>query len=150
MPKDKVLKCNILRKKDGTHKINPKFYVYTNEGDRFIMAAKKMLKNLCTYYVITVHHDILEHDEFFLAILRSNFVGTKFNIYDNGKNPKHSTNKKDLRALMGTVSYVSLLSLHKESNFMGIGGARKMRVYFPSINQESNKFLKIIQDQVKI
>lgn len=102
MQKGKILKCNILRKKDGTNKLNPKFIVYTESGQRFLFSAKKKIKNLCSVYHISLSRDIYEEGELYLGEVKSNFMGTNFNHIIRSKNAK--------KKILSTVNYVISLS----------------------------------------
>ena len=42
-----------------------------------------------------------------LSILRSNFIGTEFNIWNNGQNPSKAKTPDNIREQLGAVLYVS-------------------------------------------
>jgi len=60
---------------------------------------------------------------YFLGKLRSNFLGTEFNVWDHGENPKKASNMEKVREQLGVVMY--------ESNLLGARGPRKMKVLIP-------------------
>jgi len=67
----------------------------------------------------------------YLGKVRSNFLGTEFNIFDTGENPK------DVKANKFSSIRKELCAVIYESNLLGAKGPRKMRVISPSINQET-------------
>lgn len=71
----------------------------------------------------------------YIGKLRSNFMGTEFNIYDSGKNPKNSSNFDLVRHQLGSIIY--------KSNIMGTKGPRKMTVLLPLINKYQNDIKSI-------
>ena len=67
----------------------------------------------------------------YLGKLRSNFVGTEFEIFDNGHNPNDGDDNMaggHVRRDLGVVMYAP--------NVLGSRGPRKMQVGFPAISQE--------------
>jgi len=68
----------------------------------------------------------------FLGKVRSNFMGTCFHIYDNGKNPKKCKTQEEIRKQLAVVLY--------EQNVMGDKGPRKMRVLVPEMNTDDKLY----------
>lgn len=66
----------------------------------------------------------------YLGKLRSNFLGTEFYIYDNGKNPKKAKSLDDTRIQHGVVEY--------EKNVLGSKGPRRMKVLLPKVSREGH------------
>lgn len=62
---------------------------------------------------------------------RSNFMGTEFNIFDEGLNPSKAKDIERLRSNLGVVLY--------ESNLLSAKGPRKMKVYTPEVNEVSQE-----------
>ena len=53
------------------------------------MTAKKLAMNKTSKYIFTYDKDeISRKSDKYLGILRSNFMGTEFMLYDKGENPK--------------------------------------------------------------
>jgi tubby-related protein 1 len=72
----------------------------------------------------------------YLGKLRSNFVGTEFQVFDDGINPKDSegdevsgTNSQ-IRCELGAVMYAA--------NVLGSRGPRKMQVSLPGLDENGN------------
>ena len=83
--------------------------------------------------MITLDQDNLKRKgKGFMGKLRSNFMGTEFNLYDKGENPKKSTSTDDCRQEYAAVMY--------ESNVLGSKGPRKMTVLVPTIDAEDNQY----------
>jgi len=127
LPKKQIFRCNIIRKKDGLDKAFPKYFVYCFPNERFLMSAKKMPKNSTPNYLITMNKNKFEKDDNSLGKLRSNFFGTEFNLFDNGKNPKDSNNIEEFRSFLTGIEY--------ETNLFGLKGPRKMRVCLPGLTE---------------
>jgi tubby-related protein 1 len=63
----------------------------------------------------------------YLGKVRSNFLGTEFSIFDNGKGPKKAEQvKNNLRTQQGVVQY--------ETNVLGSKGPRRMKVLLPNVD----------------
>ena len=108
MPKGITLQCNILRKKDGIEKLFPKFYLYVNQTDKFLLAARKRPKNMTANYMISLDHDCFDkNSKFEVGKVRSNFMGTIFQVFDCGKNPKDTKIVEEIRNQLAVVTYVN-------------------------------------------
>lgn len=129
-----VLQCYIRRNKSGTNKLFPIYSLYLKEGDVFLMASKKRPKNKTSNYLISMdQNDLNRTGRGYLGKLRSNFVGTEFQIFDNGVNPKDSepdeaaNSNGAVRCEMGSVMYAA--------NVLGSRGPRKMQVALPGLDE---------------
>jgi len=66
-----------------------RYEIYLKEGDQFLLAARKRKKNKSSNYLISLDKDDLARQSGnFFGKLRSNFVGTEFQLYDKGINPE--------------------------------------------------------------
>lgn len=89
------------------------------------MTAKKRSGNATSNYLITSDKNELDPNcPSYMGKVRSNFMGTNFQIYDDGCNPE----KKDEA---GKRPRRILASVHYASNIFGSKGPRKMEVYIP-------------------
>lgn len=90
LPKDVgVVQCYIRRNKSGTNKLFPTYTLYLKDGDRFLMCSKKRPNNKTSNYLISMgENDLNRSSSNYLGKLRSNFMGTEFQIFDDGYNPK--------------------------------------------------------------
>lgn len=130
MPRKTVFRCNILRKKDGLDKAYPKYFVSVHPNERFLMAAKKRAKNTTPNYIITMNNEVFDKDDLFIGKLRSNFLGTEFNLFDTGLNPKDSSDSSLWRCYLAAVEY--------ETNLFGLKGPRKMKVHLSGITDNDS------------
>eukprot|EP00600_Ochromonadales_sp_CCMP1393_P001545 CAMPEP_0174990348 /NCGR_PEP_ID=MMETSP0004_2-20121128/21268_1 /TAXON_ID=420556 /ORGANISM="Ochromonas sp., Strain CCMP1393" /LENGTH=510 /DNA_ID=CAMNT_0016243939 /DNA_START=163 /DNA_END=1692 /DNA_ORIENTATION=- len=129
-----VVQCYIRRNKSGTNKLFPVYSLYLKEGDVFLMASKKRPKNKTSNYLISMdQNDLNRAGKNYLGKLRSNFVGTEFQIFDDGVNPKDSepdeiASGAGVRCEMGSVMYAA--------NVLGSRGPRKMQVALPGLDEQ--------------
>lgn len=133
-----VIQCYIRRNKSGTNKLFPLYSLYLKEGDTFLMCSKKRPKNKTSNYLISKSEgDISKGGDNYLGKLRSNFVGTEFQVFDDGTNPtdvdpaEKTTDKT--RVELGSVMYAP--------NVLGSRGPRKMQVVIPQVD-DSNTMVK--------
>lgn len=83
-PRDSVLQCFIKRNRS-----NQTYYLFlslnqasTDDG-KFLLAARKCRRPTCTDYIISLNSDdVSKGSSTYVGKLRSNFLGTKFTIYD--------------------------------------------------------------------
>ncbi|KAJ1438177.1 Tub family-domain-containing protein [Ochromonadaceae sp. CCMP2298] len=128
-----VLQCYIRRNKGGTNKLFPIYSLFLKEGDVFLMASKKRPKNKTSNYLISMDQsDLNRAGRSYLGKLRSNFVGTEFQVFDNGLNPKGTdadegaSGNTSVRCELGSVMYAA--------NMLGSRGPRKMQVALPGLD----------------
>ena len=82
-----MLQCTIHRDKKGFARFFPKYTLTLSEGGRFLLNGKKRSARTSNY-MITYDQKCNRKGAGYLGKLRSNFLGTEFNIYDWGENPK--------------------------------------------------------------
>jgi len=124
VPKGQTFSVNIYRKNTGIDKLYPKYYMYIEKSNRFLLAAKKRAGNTTSNYLITTDKDEFEKESSLsIGKLRANFMGTEFNIFDKGKSPSDSNNYLEVRQQSGAIHY--------DTNLFGMSGPRKMKVYIP-------------------
>ena len=134
-PRDGKVRCCIRRDRSRGGRF-PTYYLYMEEGERFLMSARKRKRNKSSNYLISTDIEDLNRDsETFFGKARSNFVGTEFTLYDDGvSSRKAGTNDLHLRKELGCVTY--------ETNVFGTKGPRKMECYVPSLKDgEERSFL---------
>jgi tubby-related protein 1 len=129
-----MVQCYIKRNK-GTSRFLPEYRIYLKDGDRFLMTSKKRKKKKTANYLISLgRNDHNKGSERIIGKLRSNFMGTEFQIYDDGKNPKHQDpfydekNEDPVRSELGAILY--------GSNFGTSRGPRNMQVCINKIRKE--------------
>ncbi|CAG8545327.1 12616_t:CDS:2, partial [Ambispora leptoticha] len=124
VPQGQKVLCKITRSKDGFGKFYPQYELFvedlTDQTRTFMLAARKRKKSKSSHYVITTDRlgDTIKH---IVGKVRSNFLGTAFTIYSQGRNPfKREQISADvpLREELGAVVY--------DPNILGFKGPRKM------------------------
>ena len=84
--------------------------MYT-EDDKFLGTAKKRVGNLTSNYMICTSKEELDvSSKGYVGKIRSNFMGTVFNVFDDGPNPtsdKCIKDHEDPRELTATITYKS-------------------------------------------
>ncbi|CAM9186240.1 unnamed protein product [Heterosigma akashiwo] len=130
-----IVQCSIVRNKSGTNKLFPNYQVFMKYGDqeRFLLAGKKRAGNKTSNYLISMQEgDLSRESRNFLGKLRANFVGTEFQVYDDGVNPKDldavGASADQARRELGVVLYAS--------NMLGSRGPRKMQVFVPQVDPQ--------------
>ncbi|OMO98392.1 hypothetical protein COLO4_13932 [Corchorus olitorius] len=142
-PKDSLLQCFIKRNR-STHT----YYLYlgltnalTDDG-KFLLAARKCRRPTCTDYIISLRsEDMSKGSSTYVGKLRSNFLGTKFTVFDGqpphagakmakSRSSRLSNLKVSPRVPFGNypVAHISY-----ELNMLGSRGPRRMQCIMDSI-----------------
>jgi len=86
-----MIQMTITRNKSGFKRFYPRYVLVLSEGKKFLMNAKKMGGSTSSYYLITLDQDKFKKEsKGYLGKLRSNFLGTEFTIYNDGRNAKEA------------------------------------------------------------
>lgn len=139
-PRDSLLQCFIKRNRSSQT-----YYLYlsdTNgpanaEDGKFLLAARKCRRPTCTDYIISLHADEMSKgSSTYIGKLRSNFLGTKFTIFDG--QPPHAgakitksrstrmVNSKQISPRVPAGNY-SVAHISYELNVLGSRGPRRMQ-----------------------
>ncbi|XP_056628140.1 tubby protein homolog isoform X2 [Triplophysa dalaica] len=138
-PRDVTIQCRITRDKRGVEKgIYPTYYLHMEKEDGkrvFLMAGRKRKKCKTSNYLISIDPTDLSRDtESFIGKLRSNVLGTKFTVYDNGVNPEKKTFIKETDSLRQELAAICY-----EKNVLGFKGPRKMTVIIPGMHENDER-----------
>ncbi|XP_053462470.1 tubby-related protein 2 [Nycticebus coucang] len=136
-----TLQCRISRDKHGLEKtMFPSYYLYMEAGNgrkHFLLAGRKRKRSKTSNYVISVDPTDLSRDGYnFVGKVRSNVLGTKFTIFNNGVNPSRKNFFQDtaqIRQELGVVCY--------ETNVFGLRGPRKMTVIIPAVDSQNQRII---------
>ncbi|KAB1220846.1 Tubby-like F-box protein 8 [Morella rubra] len=144
-PRDGTIQCFIKRDKSNlTYHLflclSPALLV---ENGKFLLSAKRTRRTTCTEYVISMDADnISRSSSTYIGKLRSNFLGTKFLIYDtqppynNGQmSPPGRSRRfysKKVSPKVPTGSY-NIAQVIYELNVLGTRGPRRMQCTMHSI-----------------
>ncbi|TRZ02803.1 hypothetical protein DNTS_017687 [Danionella cerebrum] len=140
-PRDVTIQCRITRDRRGVEKgIYPTYYLHMEKEDGkrvFLMAGRKRKRCKTSYYLISIDPTDLSRDtESYIGKLRSNVLGTKFTVYDNGDNPERKPFIKEtdtLRQELAAICY--------EKNVLGFKGPRKMTVIIPGMHENDERVI---------
>ncbi|XP_036058803.1 tubby-related protein 2-like [Onychomys torridus] len=138
-PRDHVVQCRIIRNKHGMDKgFFPSYYLYQEAEDgvaHFLLAGRKRKICKTSNYLISLDpKDMSRNGNNFVGKVRSNILGTKFTIFDNGVNPERNywiPDSSRIRKKLGVVCY--------ESNVLGFRGPRKMTVILPGMDRRKQR-----------
>ncbi|XP_070583176.1 tubby-related protein 2 isoform X2 [Erythrolamprus reginae] len=138
-PQGHTIQCRITRDRKGMDKgIFPFYYLHLemeNGKKRFLMSGRKRKKSKTSNYLISLDPIDLSRDgENFIGKVRSNMLGTKFTVFDNGINPE----KKPFVPETAHPRQ-ELVAICYETNVLGFRGPRKMTVIIPGMNSENER-----------
>ena len=130
IPRGKVLECTLRRDKSGFNRFYPEYTLYTSDGIKYLLSAKKRSGNATSNYLMSLDkNDLGSKGANFVGKVRSNWMGTEFSVFDAGHNPD--------KPEPGSQPRRTLASVHYESNLFGSKGPRVMNVYVPSCCKEA-------------
>ncbi|XP_032865542.1 tubby-related protein 1 isoform X2 [Tyto alba] len=134
-PQGVTVKCRVTRDKKGMDRgLYPTYYVHLdNDKKVFLLAGRKRKKSKTSNYLISIDPtDLSRGGENFIGKLRSNLMGTKFTVFDNGANPdRANADWSNVRQELSAVVY--------ETNVLGFKGPRKMTVIIPGMNADNER-----------
>ncbi|NXS76502.1 TULP1 protein, partial [Pandion haliaetus] len=134
-PQGVTIKCRVTRDKKGMDRgLYPTYYLHLdNDKKVFLLAGRKRKKSKTSNYLISIDPtDLSRGGENFIGKLRSNLMGTKFTVFDNGANPdRANTDWSNVRQELSAVVY--------ETNVLGFKGPRKMTVIIPGMNADNER-----------
>ncbi|XP_023000242.1 tubby-like F-box protein 3 [Cucurbita maxima] len=143
-PRDPLLQCFIKRNRS-----NQTYYLFLsltnalNDDGKFLLAARKCKRPTYTDYIISLHaEDLSKGSSTYVGKLRSNFLGTKFTIFDG--QPPHSGAKitKSRSTRLVNLKQVSpkfpagnypVAHISYELNVLGSRGPRRMQCIMDAI-----------------
>ncbi|NXY51950.1 TULP1 protein, partial [Ceuthmochares aereus] len=134
-PQGVTIKCRVTRDKKGMDRgLYPTYYLHLdNDKKVFLLAGRKRKKSKTSNYLISIDPtDLSRGGENFIGKLRSNLMGTKFTVFDNGMNPdRANADWSNVRQELSAVVY--------ETNVLGFKGPRKMTVIIPGMNSDNER-----------
>lgn len=144
-PRDAPIQCYIKRDRaTSTHRLYFGLTPSEDESDKLLLAAKKIRKATRTEFAISlVADDFSRASSTYVGKLRSNFLGTKFTIYDsqppsdaaiqpNNNRSSQRFNKKQVSPRVPACSY-SIATISYELNVLRTRGPRRMNCMMHSI-----------------
>ncbi|XP_067913682.1 tubby-related protein 3-like [Heterodontus francisci] len=132
-----TIKCRVTRDKKGMDRgLYPTYYLHldTDESKKiFLLAGRKRKKSKTSNYLISIDPtDLSRGGENFIGKLRSNLMGTKFTVFDNGVNPERGkADRSNVRQELAAIIY--------ETNVLGFKGPRKMTVIISAMDEDQER-----------
>nr|XP_055246241.1 tubby-related protein 1 isoform X5 [Gorilla gorilla gorilla] len=135
-PQGRTVRCRLTRDKKGMDRgMYPSYFLHLDtEKKVFLLAGRKRKRSKTANYLISIDPTNLSRGgENFIGKLRSNLLGNRFTVFDNGQNPQrgYSTNVASLRQELAAVIY--------ETNVLGFRGPRRMTVVIPGMSAENER-----------
>ncbi|VVB03667.1 unnamed protein product [Arabis nemorensis] len=144
-PRGSLVQCYIMRNRS-----NQTYYLYlglnqaaSNDDGKFLLAAKRFRRPTCTDYIISLNcDDVSRGSNTYIGKLRSNFLGTKFTVYDaQPTNPgaqvtrTRSTRLLSLKQVSPRIPSGNYPVAHisYELNVLGSRGPRRMQCVMDAI-----------------
>ncbi|XP_012576266.1 PREDICTED: tubby-related protein 1 isoform X2 [Condylura cristata] len=133
-PRGRTVRCRLTRDKKGMDRgLYPSYFLHLDtEKKVFLLAGRKRKRSKTANYLISSDPTNLSRGgENFIGKLRSNLLGNRFTVYDNGQNPhrRGSADVGSLRQELAAVIY--------ETNVLGFRGPRRMTVIIPGMNVDN-------------
>ncbi len=89
--------------------------VYLDKNERFFLAARNKPNTINHNYVISMDPDNFEtNSKFYVGKVKSNLIGTIFDIWDNGKKITKASNDKEVRISRGCLTYVNYILMQRK------------------------------------
>ncbi|XP_010545048.1 PREDICTED: tubby-like F-box protein 3 isoform X2 [Tarenaya hassleriana] len=143
-PRGSLVQCYIKRNRGSQT-----YYLYlglndaSNDDGKFLLAAKRFWRPTCTDYTISLHYgDVSKGNGAYIGKLRSNFLGTKFTVYDaqptnhrarvTRSRSSRLLNSKQVSPKIPTGSH-QVAHVSYELNVLGSRGPRRMQCTMDSI-----------------
>ncbi|XP_068413518.1 tubby-related protein 1 isoform X1 [Eschrichtius robustus] len=135
-PQGQTVRCRLTRDKKGMDRgLYPSYFLHLDtEKKVFLLAGRKRKRSKTANYLISSDPTNLSRGgENFIGKLRSNLLGNRFTVFDNGQNPHRggSTDVGSLRQELAAVIY--------ETNVLGFRGPRRMTVIIPGMNSDKER-----------
>ncbi|ELW69501.1 Tubby-related protein 1 [Tupaia chinensis] len=135
-PQDRTVRCRLTRDKKGMDRgMYPSYFLHLDtEKKVFLLAGRKRKRSKTANYLISSDPTNLSRGgENFIGKLRSNLLGNRFTVFDNGQNPQRggSASVASLRQELAAVIY--------ETNVLGFRGPRRMTVIIPGMSADNQR-----------
>ena len=152
-----TVECCIKRNKTIKNVLFPEYRMFLRDGktELCLMTSKKRAGSATSNYLISMGRN--DHDrssESVIGKLRSNFLGTEYHIFDDGKNPVFDEFHYDEKNDAGAITDLSEIRcelgaiLYAASTTLGAKGPRKMSVCISKVDDYGNP-LKVWQPMKK-
>jgi len=137
-PQGATVKCRITRDRKGMDRgLFPTYFLHMEREDGrkvFLLAGRKRKKSTTSNYLVSTDPtDLSRGGDSFIGKLRSNMLGTNFQIFDGGdgsakgKNSDRPTKRQEIAAVL------------YDTNVLGFKGPRKMTVVLPGMGTDGKR-----------
>nr|KAF6508874.1 TUB like protein 1 [Rousettus aegyptiacus] len=136
-PQGRTVRCRLTRDKKGMDRgLYPSYFLHLDtEKKVFLLAGRKRKRSKTANYLISSDPTNLSRGgENFIGKLRSNLLGNRFTVFDNGQNPHRGGGNADLGSLRQELAAVIY-----ETNVLGFRGPRRMTVIIPGMNADNER-----------
>ncbi|KAI5939143.1 tubby-related protein 1 isoform X3 [Manis javanica] len=136
-PQGRTVRCRLTRNKKGMDRgLYPSYFLHLDtEKKVFLLAGRKRKRSKTANYLISSDPTNLSRGgENFVGKLRSNLLGNRFTIFDNGQNPQRGGGGTDVGSLRQELAAVIY-----ETNVLGFRGPRRMTVVIPGMNEDNER-----------
>ncbi|XP_035879890.1 tubby-related protein 1 isoform X5 [Phyllostomus discolor] len=137
-PQGRTVRCRLTRDKKGMDRgLYPSYFLHLDTDKKvFLLAGRKRKRSKTANYLISSDPTNLSRGgENFVGKLRSNLLGNRFTVFDNGQNPHRGggggADVGSLRQELAAVIY--------ETNVLGFRGPRRMTVIIPGMNADNER-----------
>nr|XP_048307153.1 tubby-related protein 1 [Myodes glareolus] len=135
-PQGRAVCCRLTRDKKGMDRgMYPSYFLHLDSEKKvFLLASRKRKRSKTANYLISRDPTNLSRGgEDFVGKLRSNLLGNRFTVFDNGQNPQRGrgVDVGSLRQELAAVIY--------ETNVLGFRGPRRMTVIIPGMNSDNER-----------
>jgi tubby-related protein 1 len=108
VPEGYILRCTIERDNSGMGHLYPKYHLHLSESGQYLMTAKRLAMQKTAKYILSYDKtDLSRRSPKYLGLIRSNFLGTEFMVYDPGLNPKVTQDLSLLRSQLALITFES-------------------------------------------
>ncbi|XP_052599812.1 tubby-related protein 1 isoform X3 [Peromyscus californicus insignis] len=136
-PQGRAVRCRLTRDKKGMDRgMYPSYFLHLDtEKKVFLLAGRKRKRSKTANYLISRDPTNLSRGgEDFIGKLRSNLLGNRFTVFDNGQNPQRGGGGVEVGSLRQELAAVVY-----ETNVLGFRGPRRMTVIIPGMNSDNER-----------
>ncbi|KAM9233992.1 tubby-related protein 1 [Dugong dugon] len=136
-PQGRTVRCRLTRDKKGMDRgLYPSYFLHLDtEKKVFLLAGRKRKRSKTANYLISSDPTNLSRGgENFIGKLRSNLLGNRFTVFDNGQNPHRGGGGTDVGSLRQELAAVIY-----ETNVLGFRGPRRMTIIIPGMSSDNER-----------
>ncbi|XP_059557870.1 tubby-related protein 1 [Myotis daubentonii] len=136
-PQGRTVRCRLTRDKRGMDRgLYPSYFLHLDSEKKvFLLAGRKRKRSKTANYLMSSDPTNLSRGgENFVGKLRSNLLGNRFTVFDNGQNPRRGGGGADVGSLRQELAAVIY-----ETNVLGFRGPRRMTVIIPGMNSDNER-----------